>query len=72
MKNSDPVRLYAEDDIRVPRRMVAVLREKIDGYTDTVMAGHLSIEAYNYLAGSVAGLREALQVAEDIAKELDD
>lgn len=69
---ADPVRLYAEEDIRVPRRMVAILREKIDGYTDTVMAGHLSVEEYNYLAGSVAGLREALQVAENIASELED
>lgn len=69
---ADPVRLYAEDDVRVPRRMVAILREKIAGYTDTVMAGHLSEASYNYLTGCVAGLREALQVAEDVAKELDD
>lgn len=69
---ADPVRFYAEDDIRVPRRMVAILQEKIAGYTDTVMGGSLSIERYNFLTGYVAGLREALQVAEEIVKELDD
>lgn len=69
-KTSIPVRIYSEEDIRLPRRMQTDIEAKIEGYTQTVMAGQLTEAKYRELTGRVAGLREALQIASDIAKEL--
>ena len=66
----EAVRIHVEDDVRLPRRLEAVLKEKIDGYTGTVMNGKLKPELYYELTGKVAGLREALQLAQTLAKEL--
>lgn len=69
-KTNIPVRVYAEEDIRLPRRLQKDLEDKIAGYTQTIMQGQLTIERYKELTGKVAGLREALQIAEEIVREL--
>jgi hypothetical protein len=68
---AEPVRLYADDDARLPRRLSKVLQDKIDGYSRTVLDGSLTPERYKQLTGQIAGLREALRECEELAKSLE-
>lgn len=67
---TQPVRLYVEDDVRLPRRLSTFLKEQIDGFSGTVLDGQLSPEDYKFYAGQIAGLRSALEECERIAKEI--
>jgi len=69
-KPTEPVRIYAEDDIRLPKRLAAVLQERIEGYSDTILSGSCDLYQYKSLTGTIAGLREALQICDDIVTEL--
>jgi|HubBroStandDraft_1064217.scaffolds.fasta_scaffold500700_2 hypothetical protein len=67
----EPVRLYSEDDVRLPRRLSVFLQKKIDGYSETVLDGQCTPELYHELTGKIAGLKEALREAQELAKELE-
>lgn len=67
---TQPVRLYVEDDVRLPRRLSTFLKEQIEGLSVTVLDGQLSPENYKFYAGQIAGLRSALEECERIAKEI--
>jgi hypothetical protein len=69
---AEPIRLYTSDDARLPRRVSAALAERIAGYSDTILQGNLEPARYNELVGIVKGLKEALQICDDAAKELSD
>lgn len=69
-ESTQPVRLYVEDDIRLPRRLSTFLKERIDDFSVTVLDGQLSPEDYKFYAGRIAGLRSALEECERIAKEI--
>jgi hypothetical protein len=66
----EPVRIYAEDDIRLPKRLAAVLVERIEGYSDTILSGSCDLYQYKSITGQIAGLREALRICEEIVTEL--
>lgn len=68
--SSDPVRVYAEDDARLPVRLSKVLQDRIASMSELVIAGHLSEGDYRSRTGHIAGLREALTECERIGKEL--
>ena len=70
-KTPTPVRLYVDDDARLPKRLAHLLQDRIDSLTDTIVGGNMPFEKYNELTGWVRGLREALQMAEDLSKELE-
>jgi hypothetical protein len=69
---AEPVRIFVSDDERLPRRLVPLLQRKIDAYTGTIMAGQLEFPKYKELTGVVQGLREALQIAEELSREMND
>lgn len=69
-ESTQPVRLYVEDDVRLPRRLSTFLEEQIESYSVTVLDGQLSPENYKFYAGQIAGLRSALEECERIAKEI--
>jgi len=70
-KPSEPVRLYVEDDARMPRRLSAWIKQRIDDISETVLTGQLLEKEYRFMTGQIAGLREALSECEEIAKELE-
>jgi hypothetical protein len=70
MARAEPVRVYADEDRRLPRRLATELEKRISGYSETIISGSLTFDRYQNLTGLVAGLREALQMAEDLSKEL--
>lgn len=67
---AEPVRLYTDDDARLPVRLKKVLQERIDSVSEAVLTGQLSDRDYRYQAGQLQGLRDALSVCEIISKEL--
>lgn len=70
MNNNEPVRLYAEDDIRLPRMLAKVLKDRINDLSGVVLQGQLDDRDYSFYTGHILGLREALQECERIDKEL--
>lgn len=68
---TEPVRIYADDDSRLPRRLSAILQDKIDRYSVTVIEGQLSFERYKQLTGQITGLKEALRECEEMSKTLE-
>lgn len=68
--NESPVRLYAEDDVRLPRRLATYLKERIESLSVTVLQGQLSHDEYKDFTGQIRGLKAALQECESIAEEL--
>jgi hypothetical protein len=67
---TEPLRLYAEDDARLPRRLDKTLRDKIETLSESVLNGQLNERDYRFFTGQITGLREALSECERIAKEL--
>ena len=67
----EPVRLYADDDARLPVRLSKVLQNRIDGLSETVLDGQLSEKDYRSFTGQIIGLRHALSECEKIGNELD-
>ena len=65
-----PVRIYAEDDARLPAMLSQFLQKRIDGMSELVLAGHLSEGDYRSRTGHIAGLREALTECRRIGEEL--
>lgn len=70
-ERAEPVRIYADDDSRLPRRLSAILQDKIDRYSVTVIEGQLSFERYKQLTGQITGLKEALRECEEMSKTLE-
>lgn len=70
MPANNPVRIYSEDDERLPVRLSNVLQDRIASMSELVIAGHLSEGDYRSRTGHIAGLREALSECERIGKEL--
>jgi hypothetical protein len=68
---AEPVRIYADDDVRLPRRLSKFLQERIDSYSKTVLQGGCTPELYKELTGKIAGLSEALRECESISKEIE-
>jgi len=69
-KPSDPVRIYADDDVRLPRRLSAFLQGRIDALSEEVLNGQMAEKEYRYYTGQIAGLREALSECDRLGKEL--
>ena len=67
---TQPVRLYVEEDIRLPRRLSTFLKEQIENLSVTVLHGQLSPDDYRFYTGQIAGLRSALEGCERIAEEI--
>jgi len=70
MNNIEPVRLYAEDDIRLPRVLAKFLKDRINDISIAVLQGQLTDQNYRFCTGQISGLREALQECERIDNEL--
>lgn len=68
---AEPVRIYADEDVRLPRRLAKFLQDRIDSYSKTVLQGGCTPELYKELTGKIAGLSEALREAEEIGKALE-
>lgn len=66
-----PVRIHVDEDVRLPRRLSAILQDKIDRYSVTVIEGQLSFDRYKQLTGQITGLKEALREAEEMSKTLE-
>lgn len=69
-KQSEPVRIYSDDDARLPMRLSKVLRDRIEALSEAVLNGQLTEREYRFSTGRIAGLREALSEAEQIGKDL--
>lgn len=65
-----PVRLFSSDDHRLPKKLKAMLQGKIDLQAEEILHGQMSKPDYKWSTGYLAGLREALALCEEIAKEL--
>jgi hypothetical protein len=66
----ESVRLYSSDDVRLPKRLAALLQQRIDGLSAEVLHGQMSRGEYRFSTGQILGLRQALEFCEEIAKEL--
>lgn len=64
-----PVRLYAEEDYRLPRRLSAFLRERIEDLSAIVLQGQLSRDDYKEYTGRITGMKTALEECERIEKD---
>ena len=64
MASNEPVRLYAEDDARLPRLLGKVLQDRIDGLSEAVLNGQLNEQDYRFYTGQITGLRLALSECE--------
>lgn len=71
-KSAEPIRFYAEDDARLPGRLISVLADRIAALSETVLNGQLSELDYRFSTGQISGLREALSECVRIGKELND
>lgn len=69
-KPSEPVRIYAEDDARLPRRLDKAISDRIAALSETVLAGQLSERDYRSFTGQIEGLKFALSECENISMEL--
>lgn len=65
-----PVRIYSEDDVRLPARLNRILQDRIDAISQYILTGQLSERDYRFCAGKLEGLREALSDSSQIGKEL--
>ncbi len=68
--NATPVRIYADDDARLPRLLGKVLQDRIEGLSEAVLNGQLNERDYSFYTGQIAGLRLALSECEIISKGL--
>ena len=67
---NEPLRMYAEDDARLPRYLAKVLQDRIDGLSETVLSGQLSEKDYRFSTGQITAFKEALSECERIGREL--
>jgi hypothetical protein len=67
---ASPVRLYAEDDVRLPRRLSTFLKDQIEALSTTVLEGGLSQDGYKEFTGQIRGLKTALIECERLTKEI--
>lgn len=65
-----PLRIYAEDDVRLPRRLSVFLREQIEALSVTVLDGELAPEQYRSFTGQIRGLKTALDECVRITQEI--
>lgn len=65
-----PVRLYADDDVRLPRRLSTYLKERIENLSVTVLHGQLKPEEYKDFTGEIRGLKYALDECDRITEEI--
>lgn len=68
--SANPVRIYAEEDFRMPYRLAKFLREQIAAHSQTVLDGNLTSENYKQFTGIIRGLQIALDEADRLTKEL--
>lgn len=68
--NQEPVRLYAEDDARLPKHLARVIQDRIDGLSESVLSGQLTELNYRSTTGQITGLKFALSECERIVKDL--
>lgn len=67
----EPVRLYAEEDHRLPARLAGSLKEQIAQKVEALSSGYaLNFPEYRERVGELAGLRLALGICEQIEKQL--
>lgn len=68
---AEPVRIYAEEDRRLPRRLAKVLQDQIDNETEALVAElDKTFEDVKRRQGYIAGLRWALQECQSADKEI--
>lgn len=65
-----PVRFFAPDDVRLPRRLATFLKERIANLSETVLQGQLSHDDYKDFTGQIRGLKAALDECESITEEI--
>ena len=70
MPQKEPIRLYAEDDARLPRRLATSLTDRIATLSETVLNGQLDEKQYRQFTGELNGLKFALSECERIDTEL--
>jgi hypothetical protein len=66
----EPIRFYAEEDARLPSRLISILADRIAALSETVLNGQLSELDYRFSTGQISGLREALSECVRLGKEL--
>lgn len=69
-QQQSPVRLYVDDDSRLPRRLSTFLKGQIENLSLTVLQGQLSHDDYKDFTGQIRGLNTALEECERITKEI--
>ena len=67
---AEPVRMYSDDDARLPVRLSKVLQDRIESLSETVLDGQLNEKDYRFFTGQIFGLRQALSECDRIATEL--
>jgi hypothetical protein len=68
---SEPFTMTNEEDARVPRLTRAYLQQQIDTEINH-LAGNLAkgIEDYRYRTGKIAGLRMAMEICQEVEKQI--
>lgn len=69
-QQQSPVRFFAPDDVRLPRRLATYLKEQIEQRSETVLHGQLSQDHYKQTTGEIMGLKLALAECERITEEI--
>lgn len=70
--NAEPVRLYVDEDRRLPVRLKTVLEREIAAHTETLTKGNAvkDYAAYQRIVGKIDGLKFALEECANINKDL--
>jgi len=69
-QQQSPVRMYVDDDVRLPRRLSTFLKERIDNLSVSVLQGELKADDYRSLTGMIRGFQIALDECERITEEI--
>lgn len=67
---TEPVRIYAEEDFRLPRRLAVIFKDKIEFETGALAASNETFENMKWRQGYIAALNFALRECETADKEL--
>lgn len=67
----EPVRIYAEDDHRLPAHLAGRLVREIESRKEALASNYaVDFPDYKQRVGEIAGLKAALEICKDLEKQL--